>query len=168
MGWIASLKPANPLRPMDLPAVATGLLSASSHCNVTSPVPQDINFTSLQMNITTMTWNKHSEYIWATYQENQFYQSLHYSHTLRYWCKWKLKTKYTVKPVLSGHPKRTPKLDFNSDYRLMQVKSIAECSKGSILQYFWPSLELPFVITICVLYIFEWPLKTGFTVDPGL
>ena len=28
----------------------------------------------------------------------------------------------------------------------MQVKSIAECSKGSILQYFWPSLiyHLPF------------------------
>ena len=23
----------------------------------------------------------------------------------------------------------------------MQVKSIAECSKGSILQYFWPSLS---------------------------
>ena len=25
--------------------------------------------------------------------------------------------------------------------RLMQVKSIAECSKGSILQYFWPLLS---------------------------
>ena len=24
---------------------------------------------------------------------------------------------------------------------LMQVKSIAECSKGSILQYFWPALS---------------------------
>ena len=30
---------------------------------------------------------------------------------------------YTVKPV---HSKRTPKLVFNTDYRLMQVKSIAE------------------------------------------
>ena len=38
----------------------------------------------------------------------------------------------------------------------MQVKSIAECSKGSILQYFWPSFKLPFVIEIFVLYIFEW------------
>ena len=28
------------------------------------------------------------------------------------------------------------KLIFKTDYRLMQVKSIAECSKGSILQYF--------------------------------
>ena len=33
----------------------------------------------------------------------------------------------------------------------MQVKSIAECSKGSILQFFRPSLNrLPFVIKIFV------------------
>ena len=36
---------------------------------------------------------------------------------------------FTVKPVLSGHSKRQ-KLVFKTDYRLMQVKSIAECSKG--------------------------------------
>ena len=29
----------------------------------------------------------------------------------------------------------------NTSYCLMQVKSIAECSKGSILQYFRPSLS---------------------------
>ena len=34
-----------------------------------------------------------------------------------------------------------PKMFFKTDYRLMQVKSIAECSKGSILQYFRPSLS---------------------------
>ena len=34
----------------------------------------------------------------------------------------------TVKPVLSGHSKRTPKMVFNTNYHLMQVKSIAECS----------------------------------------
>ena len=33
---------------------------------------------------------------------------------------------------------------FKTDYRLMQVKSIAECSKGSILQYFQPSLSYQF------------------------
>ena len=34
------------------------------------------------------------------------------------------------------------KLVFKANYRLMQVKSIAECSKGgSILQYFRPSLS---------------------------
>ena len=42
---------------------------------------------------------------------------------------------YTVKPVLSGHLKK------KTNYRLMLVRSIAECSKGSILQYFWPSLS---------------------------
>ena len=33
------------------------------------------------------------------------------------------------------------KLFFKTNYHLMQDKSIAECSKGSILQYFWPSLS---------------------------
>ena len=47
----------------------------------------------------------------------------------------------TVKPVLSSHSKKRPNLVFNTDCRLMQVKSIAECSKGSILQYFRPSLS---------------------------
>ena len=32
----------------------------------------------------------------------------------------------TVKPVLSGHSKRTPKIGDKTDYPLMQVKSIAE------------------------------------------
>ena len=50
----------------------------------------------------------------------------------------------TVKPVLSGHSERTPKLVFNTDNRLMHVNSIAECSKGSILQYFRPSLSYHF------------------------
>ena len=35
---------------------------------------------------------------------------------------------HTVKPVLSGHSERKPKLVFKIDYRLMQVKSITECS----------------------------------------
>ena len=47
----------------------------------------------------------------------------------------------TVKPVLSGNSKRRRKLVFKSKYHLMQVKSIAECSKRSILQYFRPSLS---------------------------
>ena len=40
------------------------------------------------------------------------------------------------RPLSKGH-----KLVFNTNYRLMQVKSIAECSNGSILQYFRPSLS---------------------------
>ena len=44
---------------------------------------------------------------------------------------------------------------------LMQVKSIAECSKGSILQYFRPSFSYHLSLSI-----FKWPLKTGFAVVP--
>ena len=50
------------------------------------------------------------------------------------------------------------------NYRVMQVKSIAECSKGSILQYYGEHsailltfIKLPFDIKIFVLSIFEWP-----------
>ena len=73
----------------------------------------------------------------------------------------------TVKPVLSGHTKRRPKLVFKTDYRLMQIKSIAECSKGSPA-ILWTFIKLPFVIKIFALSIFEWPLKTDFTVCPSL
>ena len=37
--------------------------------------------------------------------------------------------------------KNTKKWFAKTDYRYMQVKSIAECSKGSILQYLRPSLS---------------------------
>ena len=40
------------------------------------------------------------------------------------------------RPLSKNH-----KLVFKNNYHLMQVKSIAECSKGSILQYFQPSLS---------------------------
>ena len=46
----------------------------------------------------------------------------------------------------------------------MQVKSIAECSKGEHSAILSTFIKLPFVIKISVLSIFEWPLKTGFTV----
>ena len=70
----------------------------------------------------------------------------------------------TVKPVLSGHSKGEQRLVFKTDYCLMQVKSIAECSKGhsAILLTF---IKLPFVIKTFVLSVFEWSLTTGFTVN---
>ena len=48
---------------------------------------------------------------------------------------------------------------FKTNYRLMQVKSIA--GAFAILSTF---IKLPFVIKIFVLSIFEWPFYTGFTV----
>ena len=46
----------------------------------------------------------------------------------------------------------------------MQVKSIAECSKGSILQIFSTFIKLTFIMKTFVLSIFEWPFYTGITV----
>ena len=46
---------------------------------------------------------------------------------------------------------------FKTNYRLLQGKSIVECS-----------IKQPFVIKIVVLSIFEWLLKTGFTVVSNL
>ena len=48
---------------------------------------------------------------------------------------------------------------FKTNYRLMQVKSIAEHS--ALLSTF---IKLPIVIKIFVLSIFEWPFYTGFTI----
>ena len=80
-------------------------------------------------------------------------------------CQTFLKVNYpeienTVAPVLSGHPKRTKKKFFKTDYRLMQVKSI-EGEHSAMLS---TVIKLPFSIKTFVLYILEWPLKTGFTV----
>ena len=48
---------------------------------------------------------------------------------------------YTVKPVWNCHSQNYWKLISKTKYGLMQIKSIAECSKVSILQYFWPVLS---------------------------
>ena len=50
------------------------------------------------------------------------------------------------------------------NYSLMKVESIAECSKESILQYFWPALSDNQYWKPFFGVLFEWPLKTGFTV----
>ena len=46
----------------------------------------------------------------------------------------------------------------------MQVKSIAECSKGKHSAILSTIIKVPFVIKTFVLSIFEWPSSTGFTV----
>ena len=60
------------------------------------------------------------------------------------------------KSVLSGHSKK------KTNYRLMQVKSIAECSKGSILQSFRPSLSYHLLLRSLFCPFFEWLLRTCF------
>ena len=49
--------------------------------------------------------------------------------------------KTTVIPVLSDHSKIDKTKVLKTNGSLMKVESIAECSKGSILQYFWPALS---------------------------
>ena len=51
-----------------------------------------------------------------------------------------------------------------SKYRLMQVKSIAECSPLEHSAILLTFIQLPFVMKIFVLSIFGWSFKTGFTV----
>ena len=72
---------------------------------------------------------------------------------------------YTVKPVLSGHSKTRPKIGFQDQLLLNAGQKYCRMLKGSILQYFGPSLSYHFVMKIFVLSIFEWPLKTCFTVS---
>ena len=76
-----------------------------------------------------------------------------------------MKNYTTVKPVLSGHSKRRPKLVFKTSYYLMQVKSIAKCSNGSILQYFTPSLSENLSLRpLFCLFLSGSLIKKGFTV----
>ena len=46
------------------------------------------------------------------------------------------KKEYSWKPVLSGHSEIDKTKILMTNVSLMKVESIAECSKGSILQYF--------------------------------
>ena len=71
---------------------------------------------------------------------------------------------YCSKTCLKRPLKKKTKIGFNIDYRLMQVKSIAECSKGEHSAKLSASIKLPFSIKTFVLSIFKWPIKTGFTV----
>ena len=50
----------------------------------------------------------------------------------------------------------------------MKVKSIAECSHWSILQYFCPALSKNRSRKPILGLLFEWSLKTGFAVYIGL
>ena len=59
----------------------------------------------------------------------------------------------TVKHVLKGNKNEDQKLVFQADYSLMQIKSIAECSKHSATLS--TLIKLLFAIKTFVLSIFE-------------
>ena len=56
------------------------------------------------------------------------------------------------------------KIHHMTNFHLMKVKSIAECSKGEHSAILSTCIKLPHGFKTFVLSIFEWPLKTGFTV----
>ena len=51
---------------------------------------------------------------------------------------------HTVNPVLSGKSKKDQTLVFNTEYRLMQVKSNAACSQGEHSAILSTLIKLPF------------------------
>ena len=63
----------------------------------------------------------------------------------------------TVKPVLNGHSNIDKTKVLMTNVSLMKVKSIAECSSGNCIKQFCPKNQF-------LVFFFEWPLKTGFTV----
>ena len=66
----------------------------------------------------------------------------------------------TVKHVLSGHSKRRPKISFQDRLSLNAGQKYCR-----MLQNASTFIKLPFVFKTFVFSIFEWPLKTGFTVQ---
>ena len=59
--------------------------------------------------------------------------------------------------------KKTIKLVFKTNYRLMQVKVLQNAPRGAFCNTL-TFIKLPYVIKIFILSIFEWPFYTGFTV----
>ena len=70
----------------------------------------------------------------------------------------------TVKQVLSGHSKRRLQIGFQGRLSLNAGQKYCRMLQGEHSAILLTFIKLPFVIKIFVLSIFEWPLKTDFTV----
>ena len=70
-----------------------------------------------------------------------------------------------VKPDWSSHSQTDNTKVFKTNDSLIKVKSIAECSPWSILQYFWSALSNNRSWKPIFGLLIGWPLKTGFTVS---
>ena len=66
--------------------------------------------------------------------------------------------------VLSGHSKRRLKIGFQDRFLLNACQKYCRMLQGEHSAILSTFIKLPFVIKILVLSIFEWQLKTGFTV----
>ena len=70
----------------------------------------------------------------------------------------------TVKPVLRGHSKRTPKIGFKYQLPHNVGQKYCRMLQGEHSALLSTFIKLPFSIKTFVLSIFKWLLKTGFTV----
>ena len=70
----------------------------------------------------------------------------------------------TVKPVLRGHSKKNTKIGFQDQMSLNAGQKYCRMLQGEHSAILSTFIKLPFVIKNIVLSIFEWLLKTGFTV----
>ena len=72
----------------------------------------------------------------------------------------------TVKPVLSSHSKRRPKIGFQDQLSLYAGRKYCRMLLGEHFAINSTFIKLPFAIKMStfILSIFEWLLKTGFTV----
>ena len=71
---------------------------------------------------------------------------------------------HTVKPVVNGHSIRRPKIGFQDRLSLNAGQKYFRMLQGEHSAILSTFIKLPFVIKVFVLSIFEWPLKTCFTV----
>ena len=87
--------------------------------------------------------------------------------TASYWCKlfvvWS-ESSSTVEPFLSGHSKRTQKNGFQDLLSLIAGQKYCRMLQGEHSAILKTFIKLPFSIKSFGMYIFEWLLKTGFTV----
>ena len=100
---------------------------------------------------------------WAqAYQTNHSWHfcSVLYLQYIDYW--WCSKT-FLKRPL-----KREDQLSLNAGQKYCRMLPLEHsailCSKGSILQYFWPSLSYHLLLRSLFFVFFEWLLKTCFTV----
>ena len=72
----------------------------------------------------------------------------------------------TIKPVcISSHSKRRPKIGFQDQLSLNAGQEYCRMPQGEHFAILLTFIQLPFVINIFVLSIFEWPFYTGHTVN---
>ena len=58
---------------------------------------------------------------------------------------------------------KRPKIGFQDQFLLNAGQKCCRMIQGEHSAILWTCIKLPFVIKTFVLSIFEWPLKTGFT-----